>query len=225
MTNRAKLGITAAAAIGAIALPALLGWSRSAEAAVNVPPAALVEHSTNSREVAVIAGGCFWGVEGVFEHVRGVRSAVSGYSGGSTRGPDYEQVSSGRTGHAETVKVVFDPRTVSYGQLLQVYFSVVTDPTQLNRQGPDTGTQYRTALFPVSTDQARQAKAYIGQLGRAHAYSRPIVTRIEPFKGFTAAEAYHQDFMRKNPAYPYIVVNDAPKVAALKRYFPGLWRA
>ena len=188
------------------------------------PAPKTVVASSAPREVAYFAGGCFWGVEGVFEHVKGVQSAVSGYAGGKTARPDYESVSGGATGHAEAVKVTFDPRVVRYADLLRVYFSVVADPTQLNRQGPDSGTQYRTALFPTSKAQAVQARAYIAQLSAAHIYPKPIVTRIEPYSGFTVAEAYHQDFMAKNPRYPYIVVNDAPKVAALRARFPQSYR-
>ena len=197
----------------------------SAERVVKAPSPALVVPASAPREVALFAGGCFWGVEGVFEHVRGVTSAVSGYAGGRTASPGYEQVSSGTTGHAETVRVSFDPRVVRYADLLQIYFSVVADPTLLNRQGPDSGTQYRTALFPTSAAQARQARAYIAQLSAARVFPRPIVTTIEPARGFTPAESYHQDFMAKNPLYPYIVVNDRPKVAALKRLFPGRYHS
>ena len=189
-----------------------------------MPPPKMIVPAAGPREVAYFAGGCFWGVEGVFEHVKGVESAVSGYTGGKTARPTYDSISSGATGHAEAVKVTFDPRVVRYVDLLRVYFSVVADPTQLNRQGPDSGTQYRTALFPVSKAQAVQARAYIAQLGAAKVYPRPIVTRIEPYKGFTVAEAYHQDFMKKNPSYPYIVVHDRPKVAALRTQFPRLYR-
>ena len=180
--------------------------------------------SSAPREVAYFAGGCFWGVEGVFDHMKGVQSAVSGYTGGKTARPTYDSISSGTTGHAEAVRVTFDPRQVRYADLLRVYFSVITDPTQLNRQGPDSGTQYRTALFPASKAQAVQARAYIAQLGAAKLYPRPIVTRIEPLAGFTVAETYHQDFMAKNPRHPYIVVNDAPKVAALRAKFPRSYR-
>lgn len=196
-----------------------------AESTFRVPAARLVVPNKAPIEVAYFAGGCFWGVEAVFDRVKGVKSAMSGYAGGKVRNPDYEMVSTGTTGHAETVKVVFDPRQVSYAQLMQVYFSVVTDPTQLNRQGPDTGPQYRGALFPTSPAQAQQARAYIAQLGKAKVYDRPIVTRIEPYSGFTMAEAYHQDYLVRHPNQPYIMINDQPKVAALKRYFPGLWKA
>ena len=192
--------------------------------AVVTPPAALTFPASGTREVAVFAGGCFWGVEGVFERVRGVSSAVSGYAGGRTAKPTYASVTSGATGHAESVKVVFDPRVVSYTDLLQIYFSVVADPTQLNRQGPDTGTHYRTALFPTSAAQAKQARAYLAQLKAKRVFDRPIVTAIEGMRGFTPAETYHQDFMRKNPAHPYIVMHDRPKVAALRKLFPARYR-
>ena len=211
----------AAAVLGTI----LISYpSAGAETTRLTPAPRTVLASTAPREVAYFAGGCFWGVEGVFEHVQGVESAVSGYTGGKTARPTYDSISSGATGHAETVRVTFDPRVVRYADLLRVYFSVVADPTQLNRQGPDSGTQYRTALFPVSKAQAVQARAYIAQLSEAKVYPRPIVTRIEPFKGFTVAEAYHQDFMAKNPAHPYIVAHDRPKVAALRAKFPRSYR-
>jgi len=195
-----------------------------AERAVLAPLPALSIAPTTNREVAIFAGGCFWGVEGVFEHVRGVSSAVSGYAGGDTRRPTYAAVSGGTTGHAEAVRVTFDPRVVRYSDLLRVYFSVVADPTTLNYQGPDHGTQYRTALFPTSAAQEKQARAYIAQLTRQRVFDRPIVTRIESLRGFTPAEAYHQDYMRKNPNAGYIVVNDRPKVEALRRLFPKSYR-
>ena len=207
-----------AAGVIALARPAF------AERTLLAPPPALSIATAGNREVAIFAGGCFWGVEGVFEHVRGVSSAVSGYTGGNTARPTYEAVSSGATGHAEAVRIVFDPRVVRYADLLQVYFSVVADPTQLNRQGPDSGTQYRTALFPTSAAQDKQARAYLAQLKARRLFDRPIVTRIESVRGFTPAETYHQDFMAKNPAHPYILVNDRPKVAALKRLFPARYR-
>ena len=188
------------------------------------PAPALIVPNVAPREVAYFAGGCFWGVEGVFDHVRGVSSAVSGYAGGRTARPSYAAVSTGTTGHAETVRVTFDPRQVSYAQLLRIYYSVVTDPTQVNRQGPDSGTQYRGALFPATVAQAKQARAYIAQLSRAHVFARPIVTRVEPFTGFTPAEAHHQDYMARNPMDPYILVNDRPKLSALRRLFPTLSR-
>ena len=219
---RIILPIAASAAI----LGALLisNPSAGAETTRLAPLPRTIVASTAPREVAYFAGGCFWGVEGVFDHVKGVQSAVSGYTGGTTARPTYDSISSGATGHAETVRVTFDPRVVRYADLLRVYFSVITDPTQLNRQGPDSGTQYRTALFPTSKAQAVQARAYIAQLGAAKLYPRPIVTRIEPLAGFTVAETYHQDFMAKNPRHPYIVAHDAPKVAALRVKFPQSYR-
>ena len=195
-----------------------------AERAVLAPLPALSIAPTTNREVAIFAGGCFWGVEGVFEHVRGVSSAVSGYAGGDTRRPTYAAVSGGTTGHAEAVRVTFDPRVVRYSDLLQIYFSVVADPTTLNYQGPDHGIQYRTALFPTSAAQEKQARAYLAQLTRERVFDRPIVTRIESLRGFTPAEAYHQDYMRRNPNAGYIVANDRPKVEALRRLFPKSYR-
>ncbi|WP_037498734.1 peptide-methionine (S)-S-oxide reductase MsrA [Sphingomonas jaspsi] len=216
----------ALAAVGLCAVATVMAYSESqAESPVRVPAPALVIANKAPTETAYFAGGCFWGVEAVFDRVKGVRMAQSGYAGGALKNPDYEAVSTGATGHAETVKVVFDPRQVSYATLMQIYFSVATDPTQLNRQGPDTGTQYRGAMFPTSPAQAQQARAYIAQLTKARTYPRRIVTRIEPFNGFTVAEAYHQDYLVRHPAQPYIVINDQPKVAALKRYFPQYWKA
>lgn len=223
MTRSAGLGISAVAIVTAIGLPALLGWSRSAEAASNIPPAALVVPATGHREVAVLAGGCFWGVEGVYEHVKGVTDVRSGYAGGAARTASYDAVSSGTTGKAEAVRIVFDPRQVSYAELLRIFFAVAHDPTEVNRQGPDVGTQYRTAIFPQTPAQARVARAYIAQLGKAGAFKRPIATKIES-GAFAEAEPYHQDFMRRNPAYPYIVIHDRPKLAALKRQFPAQWK-
>jgi len=190
-------------------------------------PAPAIDEQTGqaASEVAVLAGGCFWGVQGVFQHVDGVTNAVSGYAGGDKAAAEYETVSSGRTGHAESVQVTFDPRKVSYGRLLQIYFSVAHDPTELNRQGPDFGTQYRSAIFPTTPEQVRVAKAYIAQLNQAHAFDAAIVTRIEPDRAFYPAEAYHQDFLTRNPTYPYIVINDLPKIRALKRLFPDSYRA
>jgi peptide-methionine (S)-S-oxide reductase len=183
---------------------------------VDVPAAA-------GLQTAVLAAGCFWGVEAVFEHVQGVRNVVSGYAGGRAADANYAAVSSERTAHAEAVRIIYDPKQVSYGQLLRIYFSVAHDPTQVNRQGPDVGPSYRSAIFPQEAAQARVARAYIAQLGAARAYSRPIATRIES-GSFFPAEAEHQDFARRNPTHRYIVVHDAPKVAALKRSFPQLWK-
>lgn len=223
MTNRAKLGVSAFAALSAIALPLAVSWSRSAEAASNVPPAALVAKASGHREIAILAGGCFWGVEAVYEHVKGVSDVTSGFAGGKTAGTNYEEVSTGTTGNAEAVRIVFDPTQVSYAELLRIFFSVAHNPTEVNRQGPDTGTQYRSAIFPQSPAQAKVAAAYIAQLQKAHVFKQPIATRIEN-GGFAPAEAYHQDFMRKNPAHPYIVINDRPKLTALKQQFPSYWR-
>jgi peptide-methionine (S)-S-oxide reductase len=174
--------------------------------------------------VAVVAGGCFWGVQGVFQHVKGVTSAVSGYAGGEKSTAHYEVVGSGTTGHVESVQVTYDPRQVSYGRLLQIFFSVAHDPTQLNRQGPDYGTQYRSAIFPANDEQAAVAKAYIAQLDQARVFKKRVVTKIESGRAFYPAEAYHQDFLTLHPTYPYIVINDLPKIEDLKRRFPEIYR-
>jgi peptide-methionine (S)-S-oxide reductase len=176
-------------------------------------------------DTAVFAGGCFWGVEAVFEHVNGVVSATSGYAGGTVASPDYEQVSSGTTGHAESVRVVYDPARISYRQLLEVFFSVAHDPTQLNRQGPDFGTQYRSAIFYRDAAQRTAAAAFVRELTARHAYPRPIVTQIAPLRGFHEAEGYHQDYLQRHPDQPYIVYNDLPKLRALRSRFPALYRA
>ena len=178
---------------------------------------------TRSSEIAVLAGGCFWGVQGVYQHLKGVTSAVSGYAGGEQSTADYERVSSGRTGHAEAVQITFDPRVITYGRILQVFFSVVHDPTQLNRQGPDVGTQYRSAIFPMNPEQGNVAKAFIAQLNQARIFGAAIVTKIEPGRSFYRAEAYHQDFLERNPTQPYIVMHDLPKIDNLKRMFPNLY--
>ena len=224
MTNLAKFGITAAAATATIGLAALVSTNQPAEAASNVPPAKLVEPSQATREIAVLAGGCFWGVEGVYEHVNGVTNVISGFAGRGARAASYASVSSGGTGYAESVRIEYDPRKVSYADLLRILFSVVADPTQVNRQGPDVGPQYRTAIFPQSPAQARVARAYISQLNEANVFPKPIATRIESGR-FVEAEAYHQDFMRKNPKHPYVVAHDWPKLAELKRRFPASWKA
>jgi peptide-methionine (S)-S-oxide reductase len=200
---------------------------RAAEIAGPIP-APIVDAAPVSgaqMQVAVLAGGCFWGVQGVFQHMKGVTSAVSGYAGGDKKTADYEAVGGGRTGHAESVQVTYDPRQISYGRLLQVFFAVVHDPTQLDRQGPDTGPQYRSAIFPVSAEQAEVAKAYVAQLDQAHAFKKAIVTRIEPNRAFYPAENYHQDYLTRNPGNPYIAFNDLPKIEDLKRMFPELYRA
>jgi peptide-methionine (S)-S-oxide reductase len=174
-------------------------------------------------DTAVLAGGCFWGMESVFEHVKGVTNVVSGFAGGSARDATYDKVSSEATGHAEAVKISYDPSQISYAQLLQIFFTVAHDPTQVNRQGPDSGPSYRSAIFPQNSAQAAAAKAFIVRLDSSHAYKSPIATKIE-HGGFYAAEAYHQDFARRHPFYPYIVVNDRPKVTALQRKFPALYK-
>ena len=174
-------------------------------------------------QTAVLAGGCFWGVQGVFEHVRGVRKAIAGYAGGERSTAEYKRVGTGGTGHAESVKIIFDPAKISYGQILQIAFSVVHDPTQLNRQGPDVGTQYRSVIFYAGDDQKRIAEAYIAQLDQAHVFAKPIVTRVDPLKGFYEAEGYHQDYLIHNPTDPYIATYDVPKVENFKRTFPELY--
>ena len=222
--TRARLSAFATASL--LALAGLHGVpSVAGEAAVKIPPLAgeaAVEPKA-AEAVAVFAGGCFWGVQGVFQHTRGVLQAVSGYAGGSKATASYALVGSGLTGHAEAVQITYDPKQVSYGQLLQIFFSVVHDPTQLNRQGPDSGPSYRSAIFPQSVPQVRVAHAYIKQLSAARAYSKPIVTRLESGK-FYDAERAHQDFMRRNPMHPYILANDVGKVTALKRAMPDLYR-
>src|ERR1700677_1747725 len=192
----------------------------SADEPVRVVPApALDETASGTSETVVLAGGCFWGVQGVFQHVKGVTGAVSGYTGGEKNTAEYETVSSGTTGHAESVEVTFDPHQVSYGRILQIYFSVVHDPTELNRQGPDSGTQYRSAIFPTDADQAKIAKDYIAQLNQARTFGAAIVTKIEPGKTFFRAEGYHQDYLTLHPTQPYIAYNDIPKVENLKKIF------
>ncbi len=212
----------------ALGLTGLLAWqlsAHSAESAVVIPAPAVDEPAIHgATETAVFAGGCFWGVQGVFEHVKGVIKATSGYAGGSHDTASYETVGSGGTGHAESVEIRYDPAQVTYGQLLQVYFSVAHDPTQWNRQGPDSGTQYRSTIFVANDEQQRIAEAYIAQLGRAGVYAAPIVTTLERGKAFYPAEAYHQDFLTLNPGNPYIVVNDLPKLENLKRLYPHSYR-
>ena len=217
--------VTAVLGLGLLAGGVALAPSTGmAEEGIAIPAPAVDEKASGGTEKAILAGGCFWGVQGVFQHVDGVISATSGYAGGSASGASYEMVGTGSTGHAEAVEIVFDPSKISYGHLLQIYFSVAHDPTQLNYQGPDHGTQYRSAIFPTSDGQAKVAKAYIDQLGAAGVYSQPIVTTIEPGKSFYRAEDYHQDFLTLNPTYPYIVYNDLPKIANLQSIFPGDYR-
>jgi len=196
----------------------------AAEAAVVIaPPAIDNPKAAGPPQTAVLAGGCFWGVQGVFEHVRGVQRVIAGYAGGDRATAQYETVSSGTTGHAESVKITFDPAQISFGQILQIAFSVVYDPTQLNRQGPDVGSQYRSEIFYADESQKRIAEAYIDQLDKSRAFSRAIVTRVDPLKGFYAAEGYHQDYLIHNPTVPYIAYNDIPKLENFKRTFPELY--
>jgi peptide-methionine (S)-S-oxide reductase len=194
------------------------------EAAVVIPPPAVDEAVRGTSETAVFAGGCFWGVQGVFQHVKGVKNAVSGYSGGASNTANYETVSLGETGHAESVEVTFDPTEVSYGTLLQIFFSVAHNPTELNFQGPDQGTQYRSAIFAANAEQERVASAYIAQLDKSRLFHAPIVTKVSRLDGFYPAEKYHQDFLTLNPDYPYIVYNDMPKIDNLKSTFPAAFR-
>ncbi|MFC4762706.1 peptide-methionine (S)-S-oxide reductase MsrA [Dyella koreensis] len=207
------------AGTSACSLPTASAASALPAPKVDVPLAA-----THSEQVAVLAGGCFWGVESVFEHVKGVKKVWSGYAGGNADTAHYDLVSDGNTGHAESVKILYDPAQVSYGQLLQVFFSVAMDPTQLNRQGPDAGTQYRSVVFYGNDEQKRIASAYIDQLTQAKAFADPIVTQVVPLKAFYVAEAYHQDYARLHPNQPYIVFNDAPKVRNLKQLFPNVYK-
>ena len=199
------------------------GASRSTDGPVAAPLFVAQVPSGATEDTAVFAGGCFWGVDAVYKHVKGVKSVVSGYSGGDIANPSYEQVSTGDTGHAESVQVIYDPSQVSYGKLLQIFFSVVHDPTQLNRQGPDHGTQYRSAIFYNNAQQLQAAESYIKQLTEAKTFSRPIVTQVAKLKTFYPAEAYHQNYLAEHPYQPYIVINDQPKVAALKKQFPDIY--
>jgi peptide-methionine (S)-S-oxide reductase len=201
--------------------------SGGASPALAEPAAAPIVDATPTlagEDTAVFAGGCFWGVEAVFDHVKGVKRAISGYAGGDVAGPSYEQVSTGDTGHAESVEVIYDPSQVSYGKLLQIFFSVAHDPTQLNRQGPDHGTQYRSAIFFRNAQQQQIADSYIKQLTTAKTFSRAIVTQVAKLKAFYPAEEYHQHYLERNPTQPYIVINDLPKVAALKKQFADVYR-
>ena len=216
-----KLALFAAIA----ALAASLTWSRAhaADAAALPDPAVDAPRSAAADQSAVFSGGCFWGVQAVFQHVNGVKTATSGYSGGPAAAAQYERVSTGETGHAESVEVTYDPSRISYGQLLKIFFSVAHDPTQLNRQGPDEGTQYRSSIFYSNDEQKRIADAYIAQLDNAKVFPRPIVTKVVPLQDFYPAEAYHQNYAALHPNQPYIVFNDAPKVEHLKKEFPDLY--
>ena len=209
-----------AAAIGALALAAIaIGPSRASEEAVVIPPPTLDVQAADGIQTAVIAGGCFWGVQGVYQHTAGVLNAVSGYSGGSKMTANYTMIGTGTTGHAEAVEIKYDPKKISYGKILQIFFSVVHDPTQLNRQGPDVGTQYRSAIFAVNDEQKKVADAYIAQLNAAKVYKKPIVTKVGPLQAFFPAEDYHQDYLTLHPNQPYIAYNDLPKVENLKKIF------
>jgi len=217
-----------------VVIVALVAWTAFRALGARPPeppklpfPAPVVDDplaSSSSQQTAVLAGGCFWGVQAVFEHLKGIKSVTSGYSGGRVKSPSYETVSMGITGHAESVNITYDPSQISYGQLLMIFFSVAHDPTQWNRQGPDTGSQYRSAIFNSNQDQKRIAEAYIAQLEAAKTYSRKIVTKVEPFQAFYPAEGYHQDYLKNNPNNPYIVYNDLPKLDHLKKLFPALYQ-
>jgi len=205
---------------------AMVIWPSAAQEGLSIPaPAVDLPSGSATSETAVVAGGCFWGVQGVYQHTKGVTNAVSGYAGGAASTANYERTGVGDTGHAESVQITFDPRQVTYGQLLQIFFSVAHDPTQLNRQGPDTGTQYRSTIFAANAEQAAVAKAYIAQLDQAHLFKKRIVTTIETGRVFYPAEKYHQDFLVRNPTYPYIVYNDLPKIGNLKKLLPQFYRA
>jgi peptide-methionine (S)-S-oxide reductase len=220
MSQFSRLSLCAAA-IGALAIAAFVAVpTRAAEEAVVIPaPAADMASAPDGLQTAVIAGGCFWGVQGVFQHTAGVVNAVSGYAGGSQMTATYDQVSTGATGHAESVQIKFDPKKISYGKILQIFFSVTHDPTQLNRQGPDHGTQYRSAIFTTSEEQKKVADAYIAQLNAAKVYGSPIVTKVSALQAFFPAEAYHQDYLTLHPNQPYIAYNDLPKIVNLKKLF------
>ena len=222
MLQRCTSGTAALLAFGLLAVAGVCGAAGSA-ATLPAPAMDVPASSVKGTQTAVFAGGCFWGVEAVFRHVKGVTSAVSGYAGGTAQTADYEKVSSGATRHAEAVQVTYDPAQVSYGQLLRVFFSVAHDPTQLNRQGPDAGPQYRSAVFFMNDEQKSVAQAYINQLSQAKSFSRPIVTEVVTLPAFYPAEAYHQDYAARNPNQPYIVIHDLPKVANLKQGFPALY--
>jgi len=218
--------VIAVVAIASLVFAATRNRSNAAEGVIDLPNPSVDAplNSTPGSQTAVLAGGCFWGIQAVFQHVKGVKEATSGYSGGSVAAPDYEEVSSGNTGHAESVKITFDPSQVSYGQLLKVFFSVAHDPTQMNRQGPDTGTQYRSVIFYGNEEQQRIAEAYIAQLQQAKLFQAPIVTQLAPLTAFYVAEAYHQNYAALHPDNPYIAINDAPKVEHLRLQLPDLYK-
>ena len=209
-----------------LALLAMVVWPSAAQEGLSIPaPAVDLPAGSATSDTAVFAAGCFWGVQGVYQHTKGVTNAVSGYAGGAANTANYERTGIGDTGHAESVQITFDPRQVTYGQLLQIFFSVAHDPTQLNRQGPDTGTQYRSTIFAANEEQAAVAKAYITQLDQARLFKKRIATTIETGRAFYVAEQYHQDFLARNPTYPYIVYNDLPKIENLKKLLPQFYRA
>lgn len=210
-----------------LAISTMVAGSAATASAKAIPDPALDTPLATAKgeQTAVLAGGCFWGVEAVFEHVKGVTDVRSGYSGGSRATAQYEKVGTGGTGHAESVRITYDPSQISYGQLLKVFFAVAHDPTELNRQGPDSGTQYRSAIFYSNEEQKRIAQAYVEQLNRAKVFARPIVTRVALLKSFNEAEAYHQDYLVNHPDEPYIVINDQPKVENLRKQLPGLYKA
>ncbi len=212
--------------VAVFALAATLAWNQAHAAnATPLPnPSVDATRAASADQTAVFSGGCFWGIQAVFQHVQGVKSATSGYAGGPAAQADYAQVSTGETGHAESVQIVYDPALITFGQLLKVFFSVAHDPTQLNRQGPDSGSQYRSAIFYANDEQKRIAEAYIAQIGQAKAFARPIVTQVAPLKAFYPAEAYHQNYATLHPDNPYIAVNDAPKVEHLREQFPDLYK-
>jgi len=229
-TGFRKPGRSLVLGLGATAIAAALfamssTFSNAADEAVVIPPPAIDETASATTEKAVFAGGCFWGVQGVFQHVKGVKNAVSGYSGGTKETAVYETVGSGNTGHAESVEVTYNPKEVTYGQLLQIFFSVAHNPTQLNYQGPDHGTQYRSEIFATNGEQKKIAQSYIAQLDKAGVFGEPIVTKVSDMSAFYPAEEYHQDFLTLNPTYPYIVYNDLPKVENLKALFPAKFSA
>ena len=217
-------GVAVAVAVAA-AVPVPDPFALPEKGRVVPPPAADLPAADATSQVAVFAGGCFWGVQGVYQHVTGVTGAVSGYAGGTKASAHYDAVGGGASGHAEAVQITYDPRQVSYGALLQIFFSVAHDPTELNRQGPDVGTQYRSTIFPTDAMQAQVAKAYIAQLNAARAFDAPIATTIEADRPFYRAEDYHQDYLTLHPDQPYIAINDLPKIAELKRLFPARYRA
>jgi peptide-methionine (S)-S-oxide reductase len=223
---RSRLLLAAACVLGAAGLVTMSAHlpARAESAPQRLPAPALDLPAADGPQTATLSGGCFWGVQGVFEHVKGVQRAVSGYTGGAKDNAQYETVSTGTTGHAESVQITYDPHQVSYGRILQIFFSVVLDPTEKDYQGPDSGTQYRSEIWAANPDQARVAHAYIAQLDQAHLFPAPIVTRVDPLGGFYPAEGYHQDFLSLHPTYPYIADMDMPKVQALQALFPEAWQ-